>query len=308
VSPDDAPWPILVAGTITRDDVRTPAGFNADGLGGSATYFTLAARLFTSVRVVATAGPDFMPTFQSVMAETGADLQSVSQAELPTYRWRAEHDYETGTTRNETSEQGAYLAFNPTLTSEQRETPIVFLGSMEPRHQLRVLEQLKAPRVIAADTMTLYIKNEAATLERVLQQLDYLFLNAAEAMALAQVGTIELAAAELRRRFRLRGLVIKEGRRGATLYRDGGDIHLPAVPVDPPVDPTGAGDAVAAGFLGCLAERHGEDEERLRLALAYAMTLASFAIQRFSVEGLHKLSRADVEARMTAMAWTARER
>lgn len=239
------------------------------------------------------------------MAGTDADLESVSLAEVPTYRWRAEHDYETGTTRAETSEQGAYLAFEPRLTTEQRQTPIVFLGSMEPRHQLRVLEQLDHPEVIAGDTMTLYIREQPAVLEQVLQRLDYLFLNAAEALALARVQTIEQASAELRGRFRLRGLIIKEGPRGATLYRERGEIHLPAFPVDPPVDPTGAGDAVAGGFLGCLAERQREDEGSLRLALAYAMALASFAIQRFSVEGLRTLTRADVEARMNAMAWTA---
>jgi sugar/nucleoside kinase (ribokinase family) len=295
---------VLVAGTITRDDVRTPAGFNRDGLGGSATYFTLAARLFAPVSVVATAGADFMPTFAAAMAGTGADLESVSLAQVPTYRWRAEHDYETGTTRAETSEQGAYLAFEPQLTAEQRRSPIAFLGSMEPRHQLRVLEQLEEPKLVAGDTMRLYIREQPALLEQVLQRLDYLFLNAAEAVALAKVQTIELAAAELRRRFKLRGLIIKEGPRGATLYLQQGQIHLPAFPVDPPVDPTGAGDAVAGGFLGCLAERKREDESSLRLALAYAMALASFAIQHFSVGGLRHLSRADVEARMKAMAWT----
>ncbi|GAC1482669.1 MAG: PfkB family carbohydrate kinase [Candidatus Dormibacteria bacterium] len=303
MSPAQAAWPVLIAGTITRDDVRTPAGFNPDGLGGSATYCTLAARLFAPVQVVATAGPDFMPLFQSAMAGTGADLRSVTLAEVPTYRWRAEHDYATGTTRAETSDQGAYRAFDPKLTAEQRLSPIAFVGSMEPRHQLRVLEQLERPRLIAGDTMTIYIREQPEALENVLHRLDYLFLNAAEATLLARVNTIESAAAELRRRFRLRGLVIKEGPRGATLYGDDSEIHLPAFPVDPPVDPTGAGDAVAGGFLGCLAERQNEDQATLRLALAYAMVLASFAIQRFSVGGLTDLTRADVEARMHSMAW-----
>ncbi|MEO6797840.1 MAG: PfkB family carbohydrate kinase [Candidatus Dormibacter sp.] len=305
MSPALAPWPILVAGTITRDDVRTPAGFNPDGLGGSATYCTLAARLFAPVQVVATAGPDFMPTFQAAMVGTDADLRSVTLSEAPTYRWRAEHDYETGTTRGESSEQGAYRTFEPVLTTQQRQTPITFVGSMEPRHQLRVVQQLDHPRLIAGDTMTLYIREQPEALDEVLQRLDYLFLNGAEAMALARVGTIERASAELRRRFRLRGLVIKEGPRGATLYREGRDIHLPACPVDPPVDPTGAGDAVAGGFLGCLAERQREDEDTLRLALGYAMVLASFVIQRFSVGGVQHLTRAEVDARMESMAWKA---
>lgn len=247
-----------------------------------------------------------MPFFQAAMTGIGADLQSVRLAEEPTYRWRAEHDYETGTTRAETSDQGAYLAFNPTLTPEQRQTPIAFVGSMEPRHQLRVLEQLDHPRLVAGDTMTLYIRDQPDLLSQVLQRLDYLFLNAAEAMALTQVKTIEQAAAEIRRRFELRGLVIKEGPRGATLYRGDGNIHLAAFPVDPPVDPTGAGDAVAGGFLGYLAECKREDPEALRLALAYAMVMASFTIQRFSVAGLRNLTRADVEARMSAMAWNGR--
>lgn len=299
------PWPLLVAGTITRDDVRTPMGFNANGLGGSATYFTLSARLFAPVRVIATAGPDFMPKFQAMMKGRDVDLRGVVLAQEPTYRWKAEHDYTTGTTRNETSDQGAYVSFSPLLTEDQRATPIVFLGSMEPRHQLRVLEQLDHPWLVAGDTMKLYIREQPKALEPVLHRLDYLFLNASEAMALARVDTIEEASIELRRRYRLRGLVIKEGPKGATLYGDDGDVHLPALPVDPPIDPTGAGDAVAGGFLGCLAEQQLEDATTLRLALAYAMVTASFTIQHFSVRGLEELTRADIEARMASMAWQA---
>lgn len=312
---------MLVAGTITRDDVQTPMGANTNGLGGSATYFALAARMFAPVSVVATAGPDFMPTFKTAMRDTGADLRSVVASELPTYRWFAEHDYETGTTKNERSDQGAYRGFAPVLTPDQRKTPIVFLGSMEPRHQLRVLEQLEHPWLVAGDTMKLYIWNQPEALEPVLQRLDYLFLNASEAMALARVDArgnardpetrgksrdpepIQEAAALLRHRYRLRGLVIKEGPKGATLYRDEQEIHLPALPVDPPTDPTGAGDAVAAGFLGCLAEQQVETDETVRLALGYAMVMASFTIQQFSVHGLQPITRADVEARMASMAW-----
>jgi len=303
VTRSQQPWRLLVAGTITRDDVRTPMGANTDGLGGSATYFSLAARLFAPVSIVATAGPDFMPAFEAAQHGTGSDLRSVVASDLPTYRWFAEHDYETGTTRNERSDQGAYRGFSPSLTPDQRRIPIVFLGSMEPRHQLRVLEQLEHPWLVAGDTMKLYIREQPDALEPVLQRLDYLFLNASEAMALAKVDTIEAASAQLRHRFRLRGLVIKEGPKGATLYRQGEDIHLPALPVDPPIDPTGAGDAVAAGFLGCLAEQQVENEETVRLALGYAMVLASFTIQHFSVHGLQPITRSDVEARMAAMAW-----
>jgi len=303
VTRSQQPWRLLVAGTITRDDVRTPMGAHTDGLGGSATYFSLAARLFAPVSIVATAGPDFMPAFVAAQRGAGSDLRSVVASDLPTYRWFAEHDYETGTTRNERSDQGAYRGFSPSLTPDQRRIPIVFLGSMEPRHQLRVLEQLEHPWLVAGDTMKLYIREQPDALEPVLQRLDYLFLNASEAMALAKVDTIEAASAQLRHRFRLRGLVIKEGPKGATLYRQGEDIHLPALPVDPPIDPTGAGDAVAAGFLGCLAEQQVENEETVRLALGYAMVLASFTIQHFSVHGLQPITRADVEARMAAMAW-----
>ena len=301
--PRPEPWRLLVAGTITRDDVRTPMGVNADGLGGSATYFSLAARLFAPVSVVGTACPDFMPALQAAMRTTGADLRGVVTADLPTYRWFAEHDYETGTTRNERSDQGAYRGFQPVLTADQRTIPIVFLGSMEPRHQLRVLEQLDRPWLVAGDTMKLYIREQPEALEPVLQRLDYMFLNASEAMALARVGTIEEAAQLLRHRYTLRGLVIKEGPKGATLYRHAEEIHLPALPVDPPIDPTGAGDAVAAGFLGCLAEQQAENDDTVRLALAYAMVMASFTIQHFSVRGLESITRADVEARMASMAW-----
>jgi sugar/nucleoside kinase (ribokinase family) len=301
-----APWPILVAGTITRDDVRTPMGFNASGLGGSATYFTLAARLFAPVRVVATVGPDFRQVFTDAVTDGNVDLRSVVSSDAPTYRWIAEHDYVTGTTSSERSDQGAYERFEPVLQPDQRKSPLVFLGSMDPRHQRRVLDQLDGPRLVAGDTMRLYIRERRAELEPVLERLDYLILNGVEAMALAEVASVEEAVGVLRQRYRLRGLIIKQGPAGATLYRDPDPMHVPALPVDPPTDPTGAGDAVAGGFLGCLAEAQQEDAPTLWRALTYAMVLASFAIQRFSVAGLQHLTRAEVEARMASVSQPSR--
>jgi sugar/nucleoside kinase (ribokinase family) len=297
-----------VAGTITRDDVRTPMGANQDGLGGSATYFTLAAHLFAPVQVIATVGPDFASTFRGVMPAGGrVDLRGVKEASDPTYRWNAVHDYSTGTTSFETSDQGAYRSFNPVLLPDQRATPIIFLGSMQPRYQLQVLDQLARPWLVAGDTMRLYIREQRAALEPVLERLDYLFLNGAEAMALAETASVESAADRLRHRYQLRGLVIKEGPRGATLYRADEAIHLPALPVDPPIDPTGAGDAVAGGFLGHLAQVQHEDATTVRTALAYAMVMASFTIQHFSVAGLRGLTRAAVEARLATLEAMATE-
>ena len=300
------PWPILVTGTIARDDVTTPAGRHQDGLGGSATFFTLAARLFSTVRVIATVGADFDAAFRHAVTSSSVDLRGVMRSELPTYSWTATHDYVSGTTSSEVSEQGAYAEFEPTLLPDQMDTPIVFLGSMQPRYQLRVLDQLKGPKLVAGDTMRLYIREQRQDLEPVLERLDYLILNGAEAMALAKMTTVEAAAAELRRRYRLRGLIIKQGPLGATLYRDSGQIHVPAVPIDPPTDPTGAGDAVAGGFLGFLSERQLEDDATLRQAMAYAMVMASYAIGSFSVDGLLKVTRPEVDARLKMLDGTLR--
>ncbi len=295
---------MLVAGTITRDDVRTPMGFNANGLGGSATYFALAAHHFAPVRVVATVGPDFNATFRQAMPE-GVDLRGVIDSSQPTYRWIAEHDYTTGRTSSETSHQGAYADFNPAVPADERETPIIFLGSMQPRYQHRVLDQLDHPWLVAGDTMRLYIREQRRPLEPVLERLDYLFLDRAEAMALAEVETVEAAAEQLQSRYRLRGLIIKEGPHGATLYRKHETIHVPAVAVDPPMDPTGAGDAVAGGFLGHLAQAQREDSGTLHQAMRFAMVMASFTIQHFSIEGLRHLTPAAVEERMAAMVGQA---
>lgn len=295
------PWPVLVAGTITRDDVQTPMGSNHDGLGGSATYFALTAHLFAPVRVIATVGSDFAATFRAAIPGDGVDLRGVVESDQPTYHWTAVHDYTTRTTSFETSDQGAYRQFDPVLPADQRSTPIVFLGSMQPRYQLRVLDQLAKPWLVAGDTMRLYIREQRQALEPVLERLDYLFLNGAEAMALAQTASVEAAADWVRHRYQLRGLVIKQGPLGATLYRADETVRLPALPVDPPIDPTGAGDAVAAGFLGHLAQVQREDSATLRQALAYAMVTASFTIQHFSVAGLRHLTRAAVEARMATL-------
>jgi sugar/nucleoside kinase (ribokinase family) len=298
------PQPILVAGTLTVDDIRTPLGENKAGLGGSATYFTLVARLFAPVQVVGAVGEEDAERFRKVLSDGHpVDLAGLVISKRPTFHWVAEHDFQLGRTSRETAFPGAYEEFHPVLPRSAQRVGIAFIGSMLPPLQLSVVEQLHGQRpLVVGDTMRVYAQTQRDLVTRFVAQLDLLVVNESEAMALTdEANAADSTKVLFKHHPRLKWIVIKEGALGATLYGREETEHLPAyLSPDKVIDPTGAGDAVAGALLGYLSERGATSPslQTMREGLAYGMVAASFAIEAFSIERLTSLTRAALEERM----------
>ncbi len=297
-------WEILVAGSTSWDDVTTPAGCARGVLGGSAVYFALAAHWFAPVRLMSAVGSDHKADLRVALAGGRIEAGAVEISTHPTYRWTAVHDIARGTTLTERSELGAMKAFSGRLEAAARQVPVAFLGSMDPRRQQEIREQLDRPRLIAADTMNKYIREERQAVWIVFHGADVVFMNESEASHLAGVADPEDAARRIFARLRPRAFVLKLGARGAVLLCDGARLAQPAVAIPAVIDPTGAGDAFAGGFLGELAARRTADLDTdiLAAALRSAVVMASFAVEAFGVEGLRTATRERIAERMAAGA------
>jgi sugar/nucleoside kinase (ribokinase family) len=279
-------WEVAVAGTFHRDDVTTPAG-RRDVLGGSAVYFALAASRFAPVHVNGIVGSDTVAGYREVLGAPGIRLDGMVVSELPTLHWHAVHDFERWVTSHESSEPGSDPEWQPALTEPSRLAEVLFVASMDPRLQRDVLDQSEAG-LIATDSMTEFIESRPAEVLAVIERVDVLFLTAAELAALTGADDWHASASGLLGTGRLRAVVVKRGPRGAACVTAGAVIEMAAVPVPKVVDPTGAGDALAGGFLGTVARSERADEAAFAVALAEGMRCAADAVVEFGTAGLRR--------------------
>jgi sugar/nucleoside kinase (ribokinase family) len=280
-------WRVGVAGTVHYDDVTTPHGRRTEQLGGSAVYFSLAASRFAPVAMASILGADADGPLQQALHGRSVDRGGVTVSELPTFRWRAVHDFERWVTSHEEYSEGADAQWTAQLAPAVAEAPVLFVGSMRPDLQLRVMEASKA-RLVSADSMTVFIGREHDLVMRAAEGADVLFLNRSELAALtgAPLDRWRESAMSLLGRGRMRAVVVKAGPLGAALCTAGGIVERPAHPVAEVIDPTGAGDALAGGFLGACARHERDDEEFMTTALEEGLRCAADAIGAFGVAGL----------------------
>lgn len=289
---------LLVVGSIALDSVDTPQESRGDLLGGSAVYFSYAASYFTSVRLVGAVGEDWPPEhtalLQSRQIDTGG-LQVVPGGE--TFRWRGK--YFTNMNDRETLEVQLNVLgdFEPQVPDEFRRSPFVFLANGSPAMQRKVLDQCIGPRLVVADTMDLWIREEQAELMELLARIDGLVLNDSEAKLLTGEENLVIAGNKVRQ-FGPKFVVIKKGEHGAMFFSEFETYVLPAFPTAEVVDPTGAGDSFAGGMMGYLTERDNYDADTLKRAMAYGILTASFTVEDFSLDRLRQIERQDLELRM----------
>jgi sugar/nucleoside kinase (ribokinase family) len=280
-------WRITATGTVTIDDVTTPLGRGTEQQGGSAVYFSLAAAPFVPVHLVGVVGRDGEAQLRRTASGAGVDLEGLEVSVQPTFRWRATHDFERWVTACEQSDEGAYASWRPRITGAAAAAEVLFLGSMPPGLQLEALAQSRA-RVIGADSMTVYIGAQRERVTSVVEAADVLFLNRTELAALSDRPAEHWreAARDLCGRRRLRVVVVKAGPLGAACVTATEVVERAAHPVGTVVDPTGAGDALAGGFLGACARAEKDPVDHLVEALEAGLRRAAQAISRFGPEGL----------------------
>ncbi len=290
--------PLLVVGSVALDSVHTPRDVRENVLGGSAVYFSYAASFFTSVRLVGVVGEDWPEEHTQFLRSRRIDtsgLQVVPGGK--TFRWRGR--YETNMNDRETLEVHLNVLgdFDPVLPDGFKRCPYVFLANGSPRAQLKVLDQMIGPRLVVADTMDLWIRNNHDELMQLFRRIDGLVMNDSEAKLLT--GDENLVRAGHRvRELGPKFVVIKKGEHGAMFFSQHETYVLPAYPTQLVIDPTGAGDSFAGGMMGYLAEAGNFDPPTLKRAMAYGILVASFNVEDFSLERLKQISREDLEFRM----------
>ncbi|HZT95810.1 MAG TPA: PfkB family carbohydrate kinase, partial [Chloroflexota bacterium] len=290
----------LVVGSIALDTVETPYGRVEEALGGTAVYFSIAASVFTDVKIVGVVGHDFPDGHVTALERRGCDLEGLQRQEGRTFRWVGSYDENMNVAHTLDTQLNVFESFRPELPLSYRRSRTLFLGNIDPELQLDVLEQTSAPTITALDTMNFWIERKREALEEVVRRVDVVLVNEEEARQFAGVYHI----AEAARRIRAYGphsVVIKRGEYGAVMFTDDCYFALPAFPSDEVRDTTGAGDSFAGGFLGYLDTVDTIDSRELRCALAFGTVMASFTVENFSILGLQEAILPQIESRYEAL-------
>lgn len=293
---------MLVVGSVALDTLHMPTGSHPRVLGGSATFASLAGSLFTDVKLVGVVGSDFPKSGLALLEEKGIDLRGLEVVEGGrTFHWEGRYSPDLTSRTSIQTELNVFADFHPKIPAAHRAIPFVMLGNIHPDLQVEVLDQLERPKLVIADTMNFWISGTPKELARMLKRIDLLVINEEEARELAGVHNITKAARTLRAMGPSR-VIIKRGEYGALLFEEGDVFSAPAYPLEAVLDPTGAGDTFAGGFLGYVARAGTTDTAVLRRAVIHGSVVASFCVEGISVDRLRSVRQEEVQARYTAFA------
>lgn len=289
---------VLVTGSIGIDDLKTPAGEAKGVYGGSAVYFSMAARLFTQVRLVGVVGEDFPPAFRAYLEKHGLDLAGLEVRKgSKTFKWAGVYDTVTSDAKTLAVELNVLAEAGPKIPPAFADSQYVFLAATHPRLQQDMIRQVRSPRLIVADTRDLWINTERVALLQALSMVHGAILNDAEALLFTGQKNLVLAGRRILQ-WGPRFVVIKKGEHGSMLVTTERVAVLPAYPTTEVKDPTGAGDSFAGGMMGYLATQNDHSFDTLRRALARGTIAASFTIEDFSTRRIEGITRADVDRRL----------
>lgn len=287
---------IVVVGSVALDSIETPFGKVERALGGSATYFSIAASFFHPVRLVAIVGEDFSEDHLKLLESHGVDLEGLVRAKGKTFHWKGRYN-DLNVAETLATELNVYADFDPELPERYRESEYIFLANINPDLQLKVLNQVRSPKLVACDTMNLWINTAPDDLMEVLKRVDLLIINDSEAKMIAGEENL-IAASRKLLEIGPERVIVKKGEHGAVSLTSKSFFAIPAYPVERVVDPTGAGDSFAGGLIGYLASTGRSDEESWRRAIAYGTVLASFNVEDFSLRRISSISREEIEKRL----------
>ena len=289
---------ILVVGSVAFDTLKTPFGVREKIMGGSATYFSLSASFFTSVRVVAVVGDDYTPEHEAVLTSRGIDTLGIEHASGKTFHWGGEYGENVNEAKTNFTDLNVFENFQPKIPDSYANTKYLFLGNIQPDLQLDVRRKMPKVAMVGADTMNLWINIARPALMETLKEVDILLINDGEAKLLASENSLVLAARKVLA-MGPRTVVIKHGEYGATIFFGDGThpFRAPALPIAEVHDPTGAGDSFAGGFMGYIASQPKLTPTVLKHAMFYGGVMGSFTVERFGPERLIELTREEIEER-----------
>ena len=292
---------LCVVGTLAYDSIETPFGRADDALGGSASYIATAASYFVQpVGIVGVVGGDFAPEALEFLRSKGVDTTGVEiKPDGKTFRWAGRYHFDLNNRDTLDTQLNVLAEFDPVIPDHMRDARFVCLGNIDPSLQLKVLDQMRKPEFIVCDTMNFWIEGTPEKLREVLTRVDCLIINDSEARLLTGEANL-VKSARMIMEMGPHILIIKKGEHGALLFLGDDIFSAPAYPLESIFDPTGAGDTFAGGFIGYLARAGEVNAERLRRAVINGSAMASFCVERFSLDALKDLTHAQIGERLTA--------
>ncbi len=290
---------LLVVGSVALDSIETPFGKADEVVGGSATFFSASASHHTPVRLVGVVGYDYPTDRLKPLAARGVDLAGLETAEGESFRWRGRYRHDLNSAETLETRLGVFAGFSPKIPEHFRDSRYVFLANIDPRLQLAVLDQVKKPDLVACDTMNLWIDIRREDLVTLLGRVDLITLNDGEARQLTGSPNLVKAAKWILDKGP-RYVIIKKGEHGALMFTRESIFFAPAYPLEQVFDPTGAGDSFAGGFMGWIAKTNDMSERNFRRAVVTGSAMGSFAVEKFSIDGLADISENDIANRIRA--------
>ena len=288
---------ILVVGTVAFDNIQTPFGKADRCLGGSATYFSVAASFFTEVSLIAVVGEDFTEADMAIFRGRKINLDGLNRVRgAKTFFWSGEYGFDLNVAKTRDTQLNVFADFHPRLNEQQRKTDVLFLANIHPELQMDVLHQSQRPKLVALDTMNLWIDTKREALESAFSQVDLVIINEAEARQFTREANVFKAARTILN-LGPKTIVLKRGEYGVLMVTHDSVFAAPAYPLENVFDPTGAGDTFAGGFLGYLASRPHLDQNELRRAIIFGSVLASFTVEKFSLDRLREISQNNIYER-----------
>tara|TARA_R110002126_G_scaffold41590_10_gene120900 strand:- start:9087 stop:9986 length:900 start_codon:yes stop_codon:yes gene_type:complete len=288
---------LLCIGTLAYDTIETPTDRRERSLGGSATYFCVASASFAKPRLVGVVGTDFADEDRQLLIDKQVDVEGLEVAEGETFTWGGRYEADWNTRHTLFTNLNVFEHFDPKVPDSYKDSRFVFLANAHPAIQLKALLQVEKPEFVVADTMNLWIDIALDDLKALLQNIDGLILNDEEARMLTGEANLILAAKAVLT-MGPKYVILKKGEHGAFLMSENVHFSLPAFPVTQVVDPTGAGDSFAGGFMGEIARAGNIEPGTLRRAMVAGTATASFCVQGFSLEDIGSRTDAQIEARI----------
>jgi sugar/nucleoside kinase (ribokinase family) len=289
---------LVVLGTLAFDSIQTPFGRVENVLGGSATYFSLAARKFSEVGVIGVVGRDFPDEKLNFLKNRGIDLKGVEKSEGKTFRWEGFYEYDMDQAHTLKTELNVLETFKPKIPEEYEGCDYLFLANTDPKIQLETLEKIR-PRYSFCDTMNFWIEHKKEELTKLLKKVDGVFVNEGEARQYCETPNLIQAG---RRLLKLgpKKVIIKKGESGALFFSEYEFFAAPAYPLETVKDPTGAGDSFAGGTVGHLA-KHGEFTDYwIKKSMVCGSVISSYVVEDFGIESFKKLTQRHIEERYEA--------